>query len=213
MAKHVFHYKHPECLTLLGNTLVCNLRVNHGHVLMGHALPLLSRVARPSDVAVVNFAHWHGTGDGVEYRGLLEDFRKAVEEVADTLPRFVWMEATPSHYMQQHGYYPGGKPPYECSPLHVELQPDGNLVATDRWSDIVVEGGHHNKAARQAFSGADIVMTQFWNSTVEVWNGHRVLPDGRGQECGHYCFPGVPSVWAYHLFLTIRDAPWSPLRD
>ena len=215
MAKHVFHYKHPECLTLLENTVVCNVRVNHAQVLLGHALPILRRIAQPSDVAVVNFAHWHGVGDTTEYLGLLREFRKVVEEGAGTLPHMVWMEATPSHYMQQHGHFPGGEPPYECSPLHVELQGDGSIVATDDWSDIVVQGGPYNKAAREVFGGSDIAMTQFWNSTVEVWNGHRVLPDdkGRGQECGHYCFPGVPSVWAYHLFLAIRDAPWSPLRE
>ena len=213
MAKQVVHFKTPECLTYIESTLVCFLRVNHGNVLMLHALPLLNRIARPSDVAVMNFAHWHGAEDIAGYLGLLREFRKLVEESAGTLPRIVWMEATPTHYMQQHGYFTGGEPPYECSPLHVALQADGNIVATDEWSDIVVQGGSHNKAAREAFSGSDIVMTQFWNSTVEVWNGHRVLPDGRGQECAHYCFPGVPSVWAYHLHLAIRDAPWSPLRD
>ena len=213
MAKHVARYRHPECLTLLENTLVCFLRVNHGHVLLGHALLILSRIAQPGDVAVVNFAQWHGAVITAEYLGLLREFRKVVEEGAGTLPHMVWMEATPKHYMQQHGHFPGGEPPYECSPLHVELQADGTIVATDDWSDIVVQGGSYNKAAREVFGGSDIVMTQFWNSTVEVWIGHRLMQDGRGQECAHHCFLGVPSVWAYHLFLAIRDAPWSPLRN
>jgi hypothetical protein len=187
------------------------VRVNHGQVLMGHALPLLSRIAdAAADIAVVGFAHWHGTTAGPEYRGLLRDFRKLAEEgnAAGSLPRFVWLEAVPTHYAQQHGLYTGGDPPFECAPLHVALQGDGSLAATDEWSDVVVGGGSHNRAAREAFAGSQIAMTQFWNATVEAWEGHRVLPDGRGQECGHYCFPGVPAAWVYHVSRAIRDAPW-----
>ncbi len=33
----------------------------------------------------------------------------------------------------------GGEPPYECKPLHVALQDDGSIAATDDWSQTVVE--------------------------------------------------------------------------
>ncbi len=58
------------------------------------------------------------------------------------------------------------------------------MQATDDWSQIVVEGGHHNKAAREAFAGSDIVMTGYWNATVELSDHHRDVSDGRGHECG-----------------------------
>lgn len=61
MERHVQHSKPPECIPLLEGTMVCHFRVNHGQVFMGHALPLLERMAKPSDIAIVNFAHWHGT--------------------------------------------------------------------------------------------------------------------------------------------------------
>ena len=60
MEKHVQHSKPPECIPLLEGTMVCHFRVNHGEVFLGHALPLLERMAKPSDIAIVNFAHWHG---------------------------------------------------------------------------------------------------------------------------------------------------------
>ena len=60
MEKHVQHSKPPECIPLLEGTMVCHFRVNHGQVFLGHALPLLERMALPSDIAIVNFAHWHG---------------------------------------------------------------------------------------------------------------------------------------------------------
>ena len=221
MAEHVHHYKPPECLPLLEGTMVCMVRVNHGQVVLHHALPILSRVADAShDIAVVGFAHWHGsmlpgTPANTEYKHILQDFRKAAEEgrAAGRLPHLIFLEAVPTHYAQQHGLYPGGDPPFECAPLHVELQTDGTLAATDDWSELILEGGPHNKAAREVFAGTGIAMTQFWNHTVEAWNGHRGLPDGRGQECAHYCFPGVPNVWVYHLYEAIRSAPWMRVEE
>ena len=50
--------------------------------------------------------------------------------------------------------------------------------------------GTHNKVAREAFQGTDIAMTSFWNATVEMWDFHRDVVDGRGHECSHYCFGG-----------------------
>lgn len=35
--------------------------------------------------------------------------------------------------------YVGGEPPYECKPLHVALQDDGSIAATDEWSQIIIE--------------------------------------------------------------------------
>ena len=61
MQKHVQHSKPPECIPLLEDTMVCHFRVNHGQVFLGHALPLLERMAKPTDIAIVNFAHWHGS--------------------------------------------------------------------------------------------------------------------------------------------------------
>lgn len=133
-----------------------------------------------------------GTGDGAEYKKLLGDFVEAVEQRAEKLPRMVWKEMVPTHYDQQHGLYPGGEPPFTCAPLHVKLQGDGNIEATDDWSKIVVEGGHHNKAAREAFAGTDIVMTGYWNATVELFDYHRDVSDGRGHECG--CAAPCPLV-------------------
>ena len=68
--------------------------------------------------------------------------------------------------------------------------------------------GHHNKAARKTFAGTGIAMTSFWNATVEMWDFHRDVIDGRGHECSHYCFPGVPQVWVYHIYRAIHEAPW-----
>lgn len=56
MEMHVQHSKPPQCLMLLEGTLVCQFRVNHGEVFLGHALPLLEWMAKPNDIAIVNFA-------------------------------------------------------------------------------------------------------------------------------------------------------------
>ena len=76
--------------------------------------------------------------------------------------------------------------------------------------DVMLQG-HHNKAARKTFAGTGIAMTSFWNATVEMWDFHRDVIDGRGHECSHYCFPGVPQVWVYHMYRALHEAPWSPL--
>ena len=76
-------------------------------ILVGHGLPLLERMARPSDIALLNFGAWHGSGDGPEFRKLVEDFRDAVADRAGRLPRLIWKEMVPTHYDQQHGLYPG----------------------------------------------------------------------------------------------------------
>ena len=76
-------------------------------VLMGHALPLLERMSQPSDIAIVNFGAWHGSGDGADYQKLVTEFANAVAEKRESLPHFVWKEMVPTHYDQQHGLYPG----------------------------------------------------------------------------------------------------------
>ena len=74
---------------------------------MGHALPLLERIAEPLDIAVVNFGAWHGGGEGAEFAKLMREFADAVSEKAAVLPHLVWKEMVPTHYDQQHGLYPG----------------------------------------------------------------------------------------------------------
>ena len=83
-----------------------------------------------------------------------------------------------------HGAYKGGTPPFECAPLGVDLHPNGTLTAQDDINALLVEGGAHNKAAREVFAGSDIIMTASWNATVELYESHRELADGRGHECG-----------------------------
>lgn len=69
------------------------------------ALPMLERMAKPTDIAVVNFAHWHNGWEGTEYHDLLEAFRDHVVAHADRLPHFVWKEMVPTHYKHLHGAY------------------------------------------------------------------------------------------------------------
>lgn len=76
-------------------------------ILVGHGLPLLERMGGPTDIALLNFGAWHGSGDGPEFRKLVEDFRDAVADRAGRLPRLIWKEMVPTHYDQQHGLYPG----------------------------------------------------------------------------------------------------------
>ena len=91
------------------------------------------------------------------------------------------------HHIHQHKCLicvQGGTAPFECAPLGVQLQPNGSLTPTDELSQLMLEGGAHNKAAMEAFQGTDIVMTHSWNATVELYEYHRELADGRGHECG-----------------------------
>ncbi|CAL8466710.1 g6246 [Coccomyxa elongata] len=208
MEQHVEHYKPPECLPLQEGTMLCQVRVNRGQMVLEHTLPLLQRMAKPSDIAVMNFAHWHNGWEGHEYRDLLQAFRDHVTAHADELPHIVWKQMVPTHYKHLHGAYKGGTPPFECSPLGVQLQPDGSLTPTDELSQLMLEGGAHNKAALEAFAGSGVVITHSWNATAELYEYHRELADGRGHECGHYCFPGVPEMWVYYVYEAIRDAPW-----
>ena len=68
--------------------------------------------------------------------------------------------------------------------------------------------GHENTYAREAFQNSSIIMTAFYNATVELFDFHRDLDKGRGHECSHYCFSGAPQVWVYYLHKAIKEAPW-----
>ncbi len=61
-------------------------------MVLEHTLPLLQRMAKPSDIAVMNFAHWHNGWEGHEYRDLLQAFRDHVTAHADELPHIVWKQ-------------------------------------------------------------------------------------------------------------------------
>lgn len=91
-----------------------------------------SRVSSYDSLSGGVFGGATGTGDGAEYKKLLEEFADAVEERAEQLPHMVWKEMVPTHYDQQHGLYPGGEPPFTCAPLHVELQANGTIQASLR---------------------------------------------------------------------------------
>lgn len=82
-----------------------------------------------------------------------------------------------------HGSYKGGDPPFECGPLNVTLQQDGTLKAGDEVNELLVQGGAHNRAAREMFAGSDIIITDSWNATVELYDYHRNMPNGL-HECG-----------------------------
>jgi hypothetical protein len=44
-----------DCASLQG-TMVCQIRVNRGQMIRDHTLPLLKRMAKPTDIAVIIFA-------------------------------------------------------------------------------------------------------------------------------------------------------------
>ena len=56
LEKHVENYKPPACFPLLEATMVCQIRVNRGQMFRDHVLPLIKRMAKPTDIAVMNFA-------------------------------------------------------------------------------------------------------------------------------------------------------------
>lgn len=83
-------------------------------VFMGHALPVLERMTEPSDIAVVNFAAWHGAGANPYLKELFQSLAHRVEERRAQLPHIIWKEMVPTHWDQQHGLYEGAS--------HVHLQ-------------------------------------------------------------------------------------------
>ena len=56
LEKHVENYKPSACFPLLEATMVCQIRVNKGQMFRDHVLPLIKRMAKPTDIAVMNFA-------------------------------------------------------------------------------------------------------------------------------------------------------------
>ena len=63
------------------------------------------------------------------------------------------------------------------------LQQDGTLKAGEEVNELLVQGGAHNRAAREIFAGSDIIITDSWNATVELYDYHRNMPNGL-HECG-----------------------------
>ena len=39
-----------------------------------------------------------------------------------------------------------------------------------------------DRVAREVFAGTEVAMTSCWNATLELWDYHRELADGRGHE-------------------------------
>ena len=87
----------------------------------------------------------------------------------------------------------------------MSLHPNGSLTAQDDINQLIVEGGAHNKAAREVFAGSDIIMTGSWNATVELYEYHRELADGRGHECGESHHSHLSNL--HNLKLPCRG-PW-----
>ena len=65
----------------------------------------------------------------------------------------------------------------------MELQQDGTLKAKEEVNELLVQGGAHNRAAREIFAGSNIIITDSWNATVELYDYHRNMPNGL-HECG-----------------------------
>ena len=76
-------------------------------VFMGHALPILERMTQPSDIAVVNFAAWHGAGANPYLMEMFQSLARLVAERRAQLPHIIWKEMVPTHWDQQHGLYEG----------------------------------------------------------------------------------------------------------
>lgn len=70
----------------------------------GRALLLLPRVARPTDLLVVNFGLHHNSSDYAQH---LVGFANYYHRHQRTLPRLLWQQTSQQHFQTPAGEYPG----------------------------------------------------------------------------------------------------------
>ena len=82
---------------------------------MERVLPLMPRLAAPTDLLVANFGlhHWK------DYGQRLGEFAAYAQQHRAALPRLFWQQTSQQHFVNGagSGEYPGGEPPFECGAI------------------------------------------------------------------------------------------------
>ena len=66
------------------------------------------------------------------------------------------------------------------------------------------------RVAREVFAGTDIAMTACWNATLELWDYHRELADGRGHECDPCSLLSADSNHLCRCYIFLMRLPPAP---
>ncbi|KDD73428.1 hypothetical protein H632_c2187p0, partial [Helicosporidium sp. ATCC 50920] len=193
----------PRCTLLNSGGRVCFLRANKGLHVVQDVLPNFELLgARHSDVMVVNFGLWHHLREG-DYESLVALFARAASKLQRALPRVVWRDNSPQHFVIEHGEFPHPDEVAQklhgvrgCQPIEgVSLLEDGRLEGADLH---VLQGGWRNKISNPILDDWGIPVVHTWNESVPMWDAH--TPN----ECSHFCAPGVYNFWIWQTFQVIQ---------
>jgi hypothetical protein len=200
----------PPCCPIQIHAIQGDLFVNSTRIPRG-VLPQLFEVAGRLDLFVVNFGLWHGTSVAEAYRQHLHELGAFFKANRPTFPNVFWMQTPKQHFDSSDGDYKDEwvgvrKGPFDCQPIrNVRLDKWGLLQQEDNTTDpvaaYVMDGTWRNLMAQEILGrqyGMPIVPV--YNVTVPAWDKHRA--NANGQECSHYCHPGIPQLWVYTLMRT-----------
>ena len=207
-APFVNQLRTAQCGNLADGARLCYLRADQPHTVLDLVTPILMTIGHPDDILVLNV----GLHYSPDYEQELHKIASTFHVEQSTLPKLLWMDTPPQHFLTEFGEFPKdfGRPPHSCwyigkykSKDPLRLTSDHQLTTVDPKYQSVVEGGWRNNISRAVMAAAGIPVLQVWNESTALWNYHR--DNGAGWECTHYCFPSAPQVWVYHLLIKLRE--------
>ncbi|KAK9821784.1 hypothetical protein WJX81_002796 [Elliptochloris bilobata] len=178
----------PWDFDLGDDTRIIFIRQDNLNKMVAYFIPFLGRAASPGDIVVVN-SGLHHNNDYAGKLGVLADWGAEARRCGLQL---MWRDTSPQHFNTSGGEWPGGEPPYNCTPHR----------------EPVLDGGWRNKLATPIFQERGIPVLDTWNQTTELWEFHR--DNGHGHECSHFCFPSAPQVWVHALYISLLSTELPP---
>ncbi|KAK9793163.1 hypothetical protein WJX73_000443 [Symbiochloris irregularis] len=183
-----------------GTGRICHMRVNEVEAELALGMALLQHLSRGTQPIVVsNWGLWqhraHIFGAGLQQLLLMLN--------TGQYPFWIWKDTPPQHFQWRNGeFYPAGhQAPFQCYPHNTTLQPDKTLVAKPGYEAILT--GLWRNTMPYGILHPHIPYVNTWNLTSMLWDFHRDNY-GHGHECSHFCHPGAPQVWIYHIYEKIK---------
>lgn len=181
---------------------VCLCRIHKDPFEFGHfhSLPKFERglehfqdfitLTSPSDILLFGF----GIGENSQtaasgelgYAEQVSLFLKHYDRNRSYYPRLIWRETPAQHFRSKTGVYDASYVGERC----VELSSSHNTNFH--------ESNWRNLAANPIVEQFNFPILKIWMLSAERSDAHV------GNDCTHYCLPGLPDVWAVYLMQMIR---------
>lgn len=114
-------------------------------------------------------------------------FLKWYHENVATFPRLIWREIPAQHFNSKTGMYSKYEVGNAC--INLPLLND-KMISEANWRNVI----------------ADSIAATYKIPVLKVWLLSAARADAHvGNDCTHYCLPGLPDIWVILLMQMVRD--------